>query len=105
MAAVGEQHCTVLRRGDVLTAHLTEVVAVDAPRSVAFRSLTVPGGFVAGYVLDDVHGGCRLTYRVEGHVAAGSRAAAERSARSNASDSLTMLRAVVESGAVLPPAQ
>ncbi|MER7070286.1 SRPBCC family protein [Terrabacter sp. NPDC000476] len=70
VAAVGEQHCTVLRRGDVLAAHLTEVVAIDAPRSVAFRSLTVPGGFLAGYVLEDVHGGCRLTYRVEGHVAA-----------------------------------
>lgn len=103
MAGVGEQHCTVLRQGDILAAHLTELVAIDAPRSIGFRSLTVPGGFLSSYGLEEVHGGCLLTYRVEGQVAAGSGAAAERAARSNATEALTMLRAVVESGAILPP--
>lgn len=67
------------------------------------RTLTVPGGLLASYVLDEAHGGCRPTYRVEEHVSAGGGDAAERSARANATDALTMLRAVVEGGAVLPP--
>lgn len=84
------------------SAHLNEVVPIDAPRSVSFRSLTVPGGLLATYVLEADAAGCLLTYRVEGHVAAGSGAVAERAARANAADALTMLRAVVESGATLP---
>jgi len=99
--AVGEQHCTVLRHGAVLAAHITEVVGMDAPRSVSFRSLTVPGAFVASYLFEELGSKTRLTYRVEGQVAAGAKAQAEESARTSAAHALNQMRAVVESGASL----
>lgn len=98
---VGEQHCTVLRHGSMLAAHITEVVGMDAPRSVSFQSLTAPGGFVASYVLEELGSRTRLTYRVEGQVATGTKAQAEESARTNAARAMDQMRAVVESGASL----
>jgi hypothetical protein len=99
--AVGEQHCTVLRHGSMLAAHITEVVGIDAPRSVSFQSLTAPGGFVASYLFEELGSRTRLTYRVEGQVAAGTKAQADGSARTSAAHALNQMRAVVESGASL----
>lgn len=99
---VGEQHCSVVRQGGVLAVHLSEVVAIEEPRLVAFRWLTTPGGYTASYSLDLEGSRTRVTYQVEGQVAAGTRKSAEPAMRGNAAQALERFRAAVESGVTLP---
>ncbi|WP_344947791.1 hypothetical protein [Terrabacter ginsenosidimutans] len=99
---VGEQQCIVSDRGGVLSAQIGEIVALEAPRLVAVRWLTLAGGFISRHLLDDLGRRSRLMYQLEGQVLAGSGKSAQKQMRTDAAESLARWRTAVESGARFP---
>lgn len=99
---LGEQQCMVIDDGGVLTAHIGEIVSIEAPRLVAVRWLTVPGRYITTHLIEGLGLRSRLTYHVQGQTATGTGKATQEQLRSHAAASLARVRAVVESGARFP---
>ncbi|MHA3838282.1 SRPBCC family protein [Terrabacter sp. AAH1] len=99
---VGGQQCVVMNVGGRMSAHISEIIAVDAPHRVVARWPTMATELLSTTLLTAEQGRSRLTYQIGLRIEQGTRKKREPALRESLDEELERVRAGVESGARFP---
>lgn len=102
VGAVGEQHCIVMTAGGRVSAHISEVVALEAPYRLVTRWPTFPTEALSILTLAPGDGRTVLTYQLGTRIERGATKRTEPTVRADMQDQLKRIRVCVESGAGFP---
>jgi len=99
---VGGQNCIIMNVGGRLSAHINEIVAVEAPHRLVTRWPTMATELLSTLLLTSDGHHSTLTYQVGLRIEQGSRKKREPALRESLDEELQRVRAGVESGARFP---